>query len=180
MSRKTLAPAMSAAPLGLLLLVTLACTKYDPALDPQVAAHRGRLLLTQEPSGAVGILDARELLTAPAELVLVGRVGGVDQPWTPGRAAFVIVDPAADADDEHHAHGSHACGDDCPFCSKETGEPDATAIIRFVDERGELLPFDARTLFDLSSKQTVVVRGRGEVDSLGNLVVRADGVYVRR
>jgi hypothetical protein len=54
-----------------------------------------------------------------------------------------------------------------------------TALVQFRDEKGELLPIDARELLGVSQDQIVVVRGKGHVDKLGVLVVAATGIHVR-
>ncbi len=110
---------------------------------------------------------------------MVGRVGaGSDQTWDPGKAAFVVVDPAAKLSSHSHETGHD---DHCPFCQAETkSRTDATALIKFTDETGQVVPVDARTLFSIMEGQIVVVRGTASIDVLGNLVVAADGIYPRR
>ena len=51
--------------------------------------------------------------------------------------------------------------------------------MRVVDQQGNVVSQDARKLFGLTAGQLVVVRGRAKVDSIGNLVVTADGIYPR-
>ena len=48
-----------------------------------------------------------------------------------------------------------------------------------VDPSGAIPAVDARQLLGLSDRQTIVVRGEGQVDKLGTVVVRASGIYVR-
>jgi hypothetical protein len=52
--------------------------------------------------------------------------------------------------------------------------------VSLIDDRGQVPPVDARTLLPLEEGQMVVVRGRAEVNSLGLLVVRATGLYLRK
>ena len=143
-------------------------------VDPQVAEQRQRLLLAEEPSGAMGVLDARESATSGADVTLVGQIGGSSSPWSPGQASFVMIDPAAAA--EGHDH----CGDDCPFCKHKSDGQDALALVQFQDEQGSVLPIDARELFQLHDQDTVVVRGRAHINEFGLLVVAANGLYLRR
>jgi hypothetical protein len=42
------------------------------------------------------------------------------------------------------------------------------------------VPIDARNLFNVSEKQMVVVRGQAHVNTLGCLVVAANGIYIRK
>ncbi len=152
---------------------------YGPAtVDPRYAAHRARLLLQTEPAGAVTVLDACESLAEAGEIVLVGQIGGVADPWTKGQASFVLADPSVTAPSGGHDH--HDCGDNCPYCSKKEGKTSGLALVQFVDEQGRVLPIGAQQLFNLDTLQTVVVRGRAERTELGDVVVSASGLYIRR
>ena len=55
-----------------------------------------------------------------------------------------------------------------------------TALVQVVNPEGVVVDIDARELLSVKLNQLVVVRGLAEIDSLGNLIVSADGVYVRR
>lgn len=152
--------------------------------DPALLQQRQKLVLAAEPAGAVGIVQARQVATdQPQPLVVVGRVGGGARgTWDEGRAAFLVADPSATAEQLAHAHGSDH--DNCPFCKEhhhEEGEshPQVTALVQFVDSAGQVLPIDARRLLALQENQLVVVQGKGHIDALGNLVVTADGLFPR-
>src|SRR5688500_1528406 len=96
---------------ALLLCPITALIGCGPAgVSPEVAQQRERYLLSEEPSGAVGVLDVREAESLPELVTLVGKIGGTTSPWSPGQASFVITDPSAAAE------GHDDCGDDCPFC----------------------------------------------------------------
>ena len=154
------------------------CSQESSGVDPRWAVQRENLLLDHEPDGAVGVLDAREMIPHAGKLVIVGRIGGVDDPWGRDEASFAIADPSW-APDDHATHED--CGDDCPFCSaKEDSANDAVALVQVVDEAGKVLPVDARALLGVDTDQMVVVLGDAEVNSLGLLVVSAQGIYVRR
>lgn len=123
------------------------------------------------------------------DVVLVGSVGGVpnpsDQshpefPFTKGKAMFFLADPEAVAEMEEHEH-VHADGEECAFCAAHAGDSaHMLAVVQFTDEKGKTLPVDARELFELKEKETVVVRGKAKVDPSGMLIVDATGLYVRR
>jgi hypothetical protein len=156
---------------SLLCLLACGCGR----LETEMASARARFLLAEEPADALGVLDVREAATT-GEVVVVGQVGGVPEPWSKGQAVFIIIDPAAGEDD------GHLCSDPgCPFCAnKKQAENEAIAVVQFVDDRGKVLPLDARELFGLEVQQTVVVRGRANVDELGSLILSANGLYIRR
>jgi len=150
-------------------------------VDPQVVAEqRARFLLPEEPAGAQSIMELAEGELAADQAVLVGLIGGVPEPWTAGKASFIMADPAALLDLEAEAHDG-CSGDGCPFCSKKKDKASTgLAVVRFEDGSGNLLPLDVRQLFDLQEKTMVVVRGKVRRDELGYVVVEADGLYIRR
>lgn len=158
-------------------LVSAGCNQRSAADPAELKAQRSRFLLTAEPEGAVGVLDARDASPHGGPVVLVGRIGGTQQPWVLGKAAFVIVDPTCGADVEHSHHGPD---DNCPFCAQKKPQSESLAIVQFHDQRGQLLALDAKELFELGEDQTVVVKGEAKVNELGTLVVMASGIYVRR
>lgn len=163
---------------ALVVFTAFGCEKTGKSASKSDLAERAKYLLTDEPDGAQSILSVREELADGENYVLFGRVGGVPDPWSPGKAAFVIADPVAllelDSD-------GHQCSDGCAFCKKEKGHPARhLAMVRIVDKAGALVPVDARKLLDLETGDMVVVRGTVVQDKLGNLIVNADGVHVRR
>lgn len=185
--------------LSLGLLGMVGCSKTT--IDPQLAAElRAKYVLSAEPADATGVLDLREVLKDPQDVVLIGQIGGIDNPWTRGQASFVITDPslAAIVEDDHdhkdhkdhkvgekeaHKHDHNAPGHDpatCPFCSKGYDPTKALALVQFVDDAGKVLPVDARELFQLEKEQLVVIQGRAQQDPAGYLVVSAKGLFVRR
>jgi hypothetical protein len=165
-----------------LFLLLAGCQQAE---DPQVLQQRTRYLLNEEPKGALGVTEAHARLATQPDggeqpLVLVGRIGaGDDQTWEPGKAAFVVVDPAAEI--PSHDHGDGHSHDNCPFCQAEQkARANSIALIKILDASGNVVPVDARKLFSLVEGQLVVVSGTASIDALGNLVVAAQGVYPRQ
>lgn len=64
-----------------------------------------KYLLKKEPGGAKEVIDARKSVKDGDEVVIVGRIGGSENPWIKGRAAFTIVDTSLKSCLE--------CGHDC-------------------------------------------------------------------
>jgi hypothetical protein len=84
------------------------------------------------------------------------------------------------AEMEEHEH-KHAPGEECAFCAAHAGDSAyVLAVVQFADENGKPLKVDARDLFELKEKETVVVRGNAKIDPAGMLIVDATGLYVRR
>lgn len=132
-----------------------------------------RYRLSHEPAGAMDVIAARQAAKDKQEIVVVGRIGGGINPWIEGRAAFLLVDATAASSCEEDG-----CDEGCTCHAEELAE--ATTLIKFVDENGSTLPFDARQLLNLEEKQTVVVRGIAKRGPDDNLSVVASGIYVRR
>jgi len=51
-----------------------------------------KFLLTGEPSGGADVIKVRATAKDSDDVVIVGRIGGSENPWVDGRAAFSIVD----------------------------------------------------------------------------------------
>ncbi len=160
-------------------LVSSGCSKAQTAQPetPRVVTDGGQYLLTAEPEGALGVIEARKSAKDSDLLTVVGRIGGSAKPWIEGRAAFSIVDPSLRA-------CSDIEGDECPvpwdYCCETDRLPKAMALVKVVNESGELIAVDARELLGVKELQTVIVQGKAQRDEAGNLTIRATGMYVRR
>ncbi|MCG8448190.1 MAG: hypothetical protein MI725_01245 [Pirellulales bacterium] len=129
------------------------------------------------------------LPTESIEIVVMGQIGGLANPWegtqpdfpfAKNEAKFFLADAGEVAEAAESGH-SHAPGEECAFCAAHAKDnSEVLAVVRFVDEKGDVLPMDARQLFDLKEKDTVVVCGTSRVIAGGILVVDATGLYIRR
>jgi len=122
------------------------------------------------------------------EVSMVGHIGGLANPWDTvadfpfdkSEAVFFLADPQAIVENEASGH-SHAPGEECAYCAAHAADNTAMlAMVRFVDKNGNVLPIDARQLFDVKEKDTVVVSGQARVTAGGILVVDAQGLYIRK
>lgn len=138
-----------------------------PDNAPPSAAH----LLTQAPETAVNVAEAREDAADDAEIALRGRVGGDENPFVDGMAAFTIVDMKCKPCEED---GCQTPWDYC--CTPELASH--KALVKIVDENGGIVSRDARKLLGIKELSTVVVHGRAKRDDAGNLTVLADKVYI--
>lgn len=134
------------------------------------------VLLTSEPAGAQEVIQTRKSAKNDEEVVLVGRIGGSENPWIDGRAAFSIVDNSLKACSDKPGDG---CDKPWDYCCETDKLPTAMALIKVVDEEGKLINTDARKLFNLKELQTVVVKGKTQRDDAGNLTILASGIFVR-
>jgi len=53
-----------------------------------------KYLLNSEPDGETGVIKVREEAKDQDDVVIIGRIGGNENPWVDGRAAFLIADPS--------------------------------------------------------------------------------------
>jgi len=134
-------------------------------------------LLSAEPVAAENVIKVREAAQDGDEVTIVGRIGGGENPWIEGRAAFSIVDGSLKA-------CSDIPGDQCTkpwdYCCETTKLPTSTALVKVVDENGDLVKVDARQLLEVRELSTVIVKGKADRDDAGNLTVLASGVYVKK
>jgi hypothetical protein len=148
-------------------------TDGGPKGDVENAAAVGKmLLLREEPAGAKGVKEVRAGAKTGDDVVVVGRVGGRGEPFTKGRALFLIVDPSL----------KPAMECDCPwdYCEAPKKELQASrATVKFLDAQGETLKAEAREAFGIKELSTVVVKGRAVRDAAGNLVVVGSGLFVK-
>ena len=63
-------------------------------LSPPAVVDGTPFLLMTEPEGAADVIKVREVAKDQEDVVIVGRIGGSENPWVDGRAAFSIVDPS--------------------------------------------------------------------------------------
>ena len=109
--------------------------------------------------------------------MIAGRIGGSANPWIEGRAAFSIVDASLKA-------CSDIPGDQCDkpwdYCCETPNLPAATALVKVVDEAGDLVQADARKLLAVKELSSVIIQGKAQRDESGNLTVLAHGVYVKK
>jgi hypothetical protein len=170
-------PSFSAAAMLLGMATLLGCTPQVKVEDPAILAQRSKLVLADEPQGAMSITDARKDLEQEKEVVLIGKVGAGDStPWEQGKTVFLISENGTVEESRDHDAPGHDA-ENCPFCKRRKKR--SMAMVRFVDKDGQVLPFDARELLGVKENQVVVVKGLAKVNDLDVLVVTADGIHLR-
>ncbi|HUG89694.1 MAG TPA: hypothetical protein VML55_02600 [Planctomycetaceae bacterium] len=134
-------------------------------------------VLAAEPEGAKGVREVRNTSADGDEVVIVGRVGGAEDPFLRGYAGFTIVDASVKHCGELHDDGCPTPWDYC--CSPPEELEDARALVTLVDARGSAVKGDAKALAPVREMKTVVVRGKARRDEAGNLTIEATGIHVR-
>ena len=163
------------------LIFAIGCTQEPSTTSTSPASvslvDGSKYLLTEEPDGAEDVIKVREAANDGDDVVIVGRIGGGENPWIEGRAAFSIVDGSLKA-------CSDIPGDECEkpwdYCCETHKLPTSTALVKLVDENGNLVRADARELLKVKELSTVIVKGKAQRDDAGNLTVLASGVYVKK
>jgi hypothetical protein len=122
------------------------------------------------------VADVRAAAVDGEKVVVVGRIGGDVNPWVEGRAAFTIVDLSLQA-------CSDIPGDSCPtpwdYCCATDGLKTGSILVKVVDEGGQLVADDARTLLGVAELDTLVVEGTLQKGEEGNATLLASHVFVR-
>ena len=160
---------------ALLMSTLVGCAGSAGAPSAEGVAY----VLSDEPDQPMDVIALKSLITSGSagsdEVALIGRVGGGQvETWDESQAAFVVRDMSLHIETHDHA-GDH---DNCKFC--QASQIEAMAQVQIVDEKGNVVSTDARTLLGLKENQIVVAQGKGEVDEVGNFVFSATKVYVRR
>lgn len=129
-------------------------------------------LTSTEPAGAVGVAEAKK--ATDESITVVGRIGGSEQPFVEGLAAFTIVDPLIEP-----------CGKEegCPtpwdYCCAQDKMKDNMATVKVVDAKGSAVAGNAKELLKLKELSTVVVQGKRQADAEGNLTILASKIFVK-
>lgn len=173
---------MNAVATSLALLATALAGCGDAGTSPRTAAARAALpdgLVVRGKAEGTHVAAAKATARQGDEIVIVGRIGGSEEPFVAGRAVFTIVDPAlkscADVDDPDH------CKTPWDYCCEERDAMKrGTATIEIADAGGRPLPIAVRGLQGLDPLATVAVTGTvTERNDAGLLVVRARRIEVR-
>lgn len=79
-------------PIAVLALSGCSSQSSETASDSKPTAPENTYLVASEPAGKLGVIEAREKSKDQEAIVVIGRIGGSENPWVDGRAAFSIVD----------------------------------------------------------------------------------------
>ena len=155
-----------------------ACNRQQTSQPvPAAASPNGtQYLLAEQPQDAKDVIAVRENAPDEEPVVVVGRIGGSQNPWVEGMAAFSIVDLSLKA-------CSDIEGDKCKkpwdYCCQIDLLPKAPVLVKVVDDSGNIVSTDSRELLAVKELDTVVVNGTAKRDDAGNLTVLASKIYVK-
>jgi hypothetical protein len=139
------------------------------------SADGARYLASSAPAAAQDVIPMRQSIDDQQEVVVIGRIGGSHNPWVDGMAAFTLVDRSL-------AACTDIPGDKCPtpwdYCCATDKLPDATTLVKVVDDQGQVVTTGAQELLGVDELQTVIVRGKARKDDAGNISILAEQIYV--
>lgn len=154
----------------------------DGAAEKPAAAAPGTIpagMVARGPAQGTGVTAAKQSATQGAEIVIVGKIGGSETPFSADRAVFTIVDPAlkscADSGDPDH------CATPWDYCCEDRKALKAgMATIEIAGTDGRPLAGSVRGVSGLDPLAIVAVTGTvTERNDAGMLVVRARKIEVR-
>lgn len=147
-----------------------------PAVNAAAALPSG-LFLSSAPSDAKDVKDAKPTLKAGDRVVLVGRIGGSEEPFLAERAIFTLVDRCLKACKEGNPEDK--CATPWDYCCESRKDITAnSATVQVVGADGQPLKAALNGVNGLKPLATVTVVGtiaRAEAESV---VISASGFYV--
>lgn len=140
--------------------------------SPSGGASSSDYLVSTEPTGAVGVAEAKK--ATDEAITVIGRIGGSEEPFVKGLAAFTIVDQQVEP-----CPKEENCPTPWDYCCSQDKMKDNMATVKVVDAKGSAVTGDAKELLKLKELSTVVVQGKRQSDSEGNLTILASKIFVK-
>lgn len=165
----------------LIVIATLAAGLVGCLRNSGPSTAGKNYLLEFEPQNAMGVVELKNALSSDSpptgEMVVLGRVGAGDQDvFDQEQASFLLRD--MDLEISPQDHDGHS--DNCKFCQdKKEQALKSMALVRIVNDSGNVVSLSAESLLGLVKDQVVVAQGIGSVDEVGTFVFDASKVFVR-
>lgn len=142
---------------------------------PAGAVIPANYFVETSPANAKPIVEVKKGAKAGDAVVMEGRIAGRVDPFTAGRASFMMTDMSL-----------AVCQDDCKtpwdHCCDEPKDIAANAAtVQLVDDKGEIIKVQANGVHGLAPNVELIVVGTVKsLDENGNMVVDAKQVYVKK
>lgn len=162
---------------SLLCIAVSGCDTKKSVQTPETLTSGGqKYMLASEPADPLTPTEVKESVTEPATVAIAGRVDAGDvEPFRDGVASFLI----SQLPDGDHAGGDPDHADNCPFCKRKLKNA-PKAVVRFLDDSGQVMPVDARKLLGIAKGDVVVVRGSATyLEPVNTVQIDAEGIFVR-
>jgi hypothetical protein len=171
--------------LSIVLIFTGACRKSDSgdkeepkARAPAAPALDDKYFLREAPQDAKDVKGAKSSVKVGDKVVIVGRIGGSEAPFVPGRAIFTLVDKSLKTCDE--GSDMESCKTPWDYCCDPREVITAhSAVVQVVGAQGQPLKTELNGVHGLKPKATVTVVGTVAKAEGQNVVVNATGLYVQ-
>lgn len=167
------------------LAATSGCGKSEPTpkekpseKTPAAAPLPENLFLAAAPKDPKDIKAAKTGLKVGDKVVIIGRIGGSEDPFVAGRAIFTLVDKSMKTcDEESSMPGCKTPWDYC--CDPREVITANSAVIQVVGPEGQPLKTGLNGVKGLKPQATVTVVGTVKQAEGQNVVVNATGLYVK-
>jgi hypothetical protein len=158
---------------GLSAALVLGCGNPEQATSGKPAAPSD-MLAAVEPTGGIGVNEARKTAEDGSEVVVIGRIGGSGKPFVSAIAAFTIVDPTLSP-----CPPEEGCETPWDYCCDPSAVKDNIAMVKLVDADGKVLASNAGAVLGVKELATVVVQGTAKRGVDGTLTILSRKVFVR-
>lgn len=160
------------------MLFLVACSPSDEAsTTADTSATTAALLLSETPTEAVSVYEARKQAQPGATIQVSGQIGGTLKPFIEGYAGFVLADPQLDfcnemGDDEHCSTPWDAC------CEDPDKLQSMRVSVQFVDSNGNPIQADLKQNLGIQELDEVTVVGTvADSSTASNTIIHATGLY---
>lgn len=180
MTRKT--TAMCVAMAACLAMGVAGCEKSKPTDKPTTKAPEqgttaavipASYFAASEPASAKGIDEIKKSAKVGDQVVLRGRIAGRVDPFTQGRAEFMMTDMTLPVcEDGCETPWDHCCDDAKTIASH-------AATVQLVGDDGQVIKASVKGVHGVAPNAELVVVGKvAKLDDAGNMVVDAKQVWV--
>ena len=163
---------------ALVVVAPMACDQSAPTPTKSAtnSALPKDLFVTQEPTGAMGVLKIRQSAKPGDHVAMIGRIGGSENPFVSNRAVFTIVDVSVKTclemgDADHCPTPADYC------CEDSTSLAKAMASVTIADKSGKPLPISLAADGSLKPLMWIAVEGTLQPTDGGAFIVKADHIY---
>lgn len=141
------------------------------------AAFPDGLLLTEEPVGATGVVEALAAAKDGDNVTIRGRVGGRKEPFAAQRATMALVDLSLPYCGQNTS--GHGCQKPWDYCCEPQDSLSKHLVSVQVDGAdGNVLHRGLKGAGGVKELSEVVVQGVVRADATGARIVHATGIYV--
>ena len=145
-------------------------------VDEALISHRKDLLKDAAPEGFTSIETAQKNIKQSPSITFEGVADLKEMASEKPRALFMVREIL---EDDGHGGSSHDPSS-CPFCKRRLASA-PRAVVIFLDDDGQVIPYDVDALFSIEHGDEVIVEGQGKLDEgLSLFEVTASSVFVRQ